>query len=399
MNEKNKLNWKKTLDDAFLEIDEKVRLGESLSNDIPVEVLRRIDSWKYGEYGWESPVNLLVTESWYKWLNPRQDICIIWAKAGEKKIPGGFSIRTQDEKYTVPFVNKFNIYKNFCSRNSGMQGSRALEKNNLRSSGTRIERNSNLGQAVKFDIDLFKNILNDINDGGKQGAENIFKYILEIAIKRKKAISSKLESMLDRSKLKKGFNENILFEALEQIQDPQFVRSVVACFLKSLTRNTKKFANSQVENLTGSKTGADARSGTPGDLWIKQNDLIIFGCEVKDSSKKFGFDILSAVEERIVGFPDLRDYLLITGSHRSVDPETESDPQWEVKLEAIRQSGCRVHLFTINEFIKFLCLTSSADENLIAEISKILAVTLDLKVNTIQNWENILNSYSDQSRL
>ena len=143
------------LDSAF---DEAVVLQEHQINAIiPEKLLARLQGWEYGKYGHTSTVNLMITASWYKWLFPEQDVCKIWSRDHKKKvIEGGYGIRSVDEKYTVPLVNKTRIAEGFCSPNSGMQGSRAIEK--MRGS-LRIGRNTPIEQAVSFDMNLYFSIL------------------------------------------------------------------------------------------------------------------------------------------------------------------------------------------------------------------------------------------------
>ena len=147
------------LDEAYVRVADAVAKEESVGSDLPTILKRNIDAWNFGGYGWTSPVNLLMTAAWVKHVDAPQDVCLIWARNTEGPIPGGFSIRSMDEKFTVPLVNKYTIFNQFCSNNSGMQGSRALEKSKLREAGTRIERDSELGQRVSFDIVLFQTLI------------------------------------------------------------------------------------------------------------------------------------------------------------------------------------------------------------------------------------------------
>ena len=150
---------------------------EEIIENIPETLVSRINTWQFGSYGWTSPVNIMLTCAWYKWLNPLQDTCKIWAQDHQKnKIEGGFALRTLDEKYTVRIIAKLRIAKNFCSSNSGMQGTRAIEK--MRGIG-RIDRDTPLEQSVKFDMKLFQEILNDINECSSEEAKNVFKLLLK----------------------------------------------------------------------------------------------------------------------------------------------------------------------------------------------------------------------------
>lgn len=389
----NEDNWSQNLDNALKEVKASISDGLTFSKKIPRSVRNNIDKWKFGHYGWTSPVNLILTAAWYKWFNPHQDVCIIWAKSGNEKIPGGFSLRSIDEKYTVKFISKHDIYKNFCSANSGMQGSRALEKNNLRARKERINRDSDLGQTVKFEIKLFQNILNDINDQDSSGAENYFKYLLEKSLYiQKKRQNNELAIEKEFADLD-GFHKKPFLEATQLIKDPQFIKCIGSLYLWVLVSHTIKFSRGILKGVKDPKTGADARSRTPGDIWIEVDDKPILACEVKDKTKTFSFEILSAINDRIKINQNVKNYICLTSADIAVDRHTIRDLIWEKRIEEIRDKGCKVQFFTISEILEQIDILIPEKGQIYSVFTNLLIKTSDLKIDTLDSWNKILSKH------
>lgn len=384
------------IEEAYHEVEAIVEDGNSLGSSLPQIIKTRIDSWKYGKYGWIAPVNLMMTAAWYKWINPAQDICLMWADDNDnRKIQGGFSIRSADESITVKLVAKYGLYKHFCSSNSGMQGSRALEKNQLRSMHKRIDRDSELGQRVSWDLQLFKHIMNDINEQPPEGAKLIFQYFLELAIRNKIKRQKELDAVpkierTDKSKLK-----NIIFSSLNQIKDPQFVKVICSSLLNHLLSGCKKFTTFKLTGIRGFRTGADARARTPGDCWFTRGDDICVGCEVKDSTKQFDFEILSAVEDRWENNPAMEYYFLITAADEAVPETVRKDPYWQKKLASLSKRGLEVIPITVCVLFDWVELFTDIDEQFINDTSELLKRMKDLKDDTLEIWSAILNMYSN----
>ena len=384
------------LDSCVVAAIEAIKNNSSFGNNIPGSLRERVDSWQYGKYGWTSPVNLMMTAAWVKWLKNDQDVCKIWARDNDgKAIEGGFSIRSCDEKYTVPLIGQYCLHRQFCSPNSGMQGTRALEKNRLRAAHKRIDRNADLGQKVKFDILLFQNILNDISELNSVQARNAFCFFIEKALLVKNNIIANEKSIPVASIDETIVIKRTILTAVNSFKDPQFVKVVVAAMLDLAISNFKQFEGYDLKGLDGAQTAADARSKTPGDLWIcnKIGDVIV-GCEVKDSSKTFNFEILAATDDRIKIFPTIKHYLLITAANQSVSPKVRNNPQWDTFVRSFENKNVIVSTITLEEFVNILCLFSEINNHLLNKISDILKITLSLKVDTITNWTSILKAIS-----
>lgn len=159
------------------ELIKEVKAGDDIV--VPPLISRNLSKWKWGSYGWVSPASLIVTAAWHKYLYPSVDCCRIWASdENGKPIPGGYSIRSADENVTIPMFAKHDLCKGFCSPNSGMQGSRAIEK--MRGS-KRLNRDFAQTQRTVFDLKLFASILNDINELTSDQAKEVLRYLISLA--------------------------------------------------------------------------------------------------------------------------------------------------------------------------------------------------------------------------
>jgi len=368
---------------------EAVEKQTSAGDQIPANLKRRIGEWKYGAYGWTSPVNLLITAAWVKALYPSQDVCMIWAKDGDgKAIAGGYSIRTLDEKITVPIVSRFDIWPDFCSNNSGMQGSRALEKAR---GASRVERNASLSQRVLFDLSLFANTLNDINELDAEKARAACQCFFEIGFHVKRKRDATLKILMAS---KAGGHKDVVgfvLDACETMRDPQFVRSVVAAVLVLMLKHQPQFRDATLKGIESKKTGADTQTTGSGDLWIEQNGFPSLAVEVKDNTKTFDFAILSAVNARLKNNPTLKTYFMITAAETALSIHVASDSQWNKQLDELRRGfGCAIVVMTLRDFLGIAACLLPIENELLNAISKCLGTTPDLKKETLSEWIRIL---------
>lgn len=371
-------------DEAVRKVDEGHSFGTLIKNSICVRILR----WQFGEYGWTSPVNLLITAAWTKWLHPDQDVCKIWAKDSKNNpITGGFSLRSADESFTVPLVCRLNIFPGFCSNNSGMQGTRAIEKARA---ACRIDRDTRLEQRVLFDLELFVNIMNDINDLKSEEAKFVFQYLIEQGYRKKLQIA-KGKAALKGTEIDSRKNAyDLVIKAASLIHDPQFIKVLVGSCLDLIAKQTENFHDCTVEGIYDQKTGANARSLAPGDIWLSKNKSPVLGCEVKDASKEFGFEILSAVRERIKSNPTLTRYWLVTASETAIKHTVASDPEWSKQLREFRKSGCIISIFTFRALLALVDSLIHIDGILPDIITGHLVETSDLKNETIAKWNELI---------
>jgi len=381
---KNAQEIRRLLDEAYLEVEKALVANPDASIALPESLKTLIEKWSYGVTGWTSPLNILLTASWYKWLNPKQDVCIIWSENGNgEPIPGGYSVRSYDEGFTVPLVTKHDLYKEFCSSNSGMQGARSLEK--ARGIG-RINPNGEISQKVRYDLKLFAETLNEINRADAVLAKKVFQYYLLKATRLK---VKRLEGLikLQRLKPKTGTDSWLAVrQALNSAKDPQFVKTIAATCLHSISRN----AGYILGGLDSAMTGADARSGGPGDLHLSMNGEPRVGIEIKDASRKIGFSILSAVRERILN-NNLSQYMVIVDSQSQLEDEVREDPEWIRQIDAMRSSGCPVVILGLEQLWSIARVTAS-DAKLMEIVADLIPKTTSLKKGTADHWIKAVSS-------
>ena len=384
-------NWVEVEKRVARAAEESVRaysLKKTFAGFIPKSLRARIDSWQFGHYGWTSPVNLMITACWIKWLYPSQDICKIWAKdAQNKPIPGSYSIRSFDERITVPLVSKLGVYYNFCSNNSGMQGTRAIEKTRV---ATRLNRNTKLDQRVLFDLSLFVNIMNDINDLRPNLAFRAFQYFIEIGCRKAGERKLKLEELKSQAYSKEGDIARAILTSLQEIKDPQFVKIIGVTLTSKLACYSNLFKGGQLFGAEGTKTGANARSKEPGDIWLEIKGEPILAVEVKDASKQFGFEILSAVEDRYNNNRHLAFYILLTAAESAVPEKVLSDKAWQTNIERLRRLGLKIHLTTFRNLLVLLSILGPIDASYIEAVNAYLSTSPDLKLNTLTQWKGII---------
>ena len=356
---------------------------EVIIKNIPSTLVSRINKWRFGSYGWTSPVNIILTCAWYKWLNPLQDTCKIWAQDHKgNKIEDGFPLRTLDEKYTVRIVAKLRISKNFCSSNSGMQGTRAIEK--MRGIG-RIDRDTPLEQSVKFDMKLFQEILNDIDDCSAEEAKNVFKLLLKRGLQKRAEREASLKNLNSKNS-KYCLPEDIL-DFASSLQDPQFYKAISVVVMTEIVNSNIKLSGLTINGVAGAKTAADARARSAGDFWFEdENGESFVAVEVKDSTKKIGFDILAAIESRKENCPSIRNYFLISAAREAVATRDLHDPAWMKAISDMREIGLNVLIYPLHELFSLSCLNAEFISKFSSDLNKVLPEIDDLKQGTIEKW-------------
>jgi hypothetical protein len=275
------------------------------NSEIPLKLRQRLDSWSWGTTGWTSPTNLIVTAAWRKAFYPKEDCCKIWARdALNNPIAGGYSIRTADETVTVPIFSKYSLTTGFCSSNSGMQGSRAIEKS--RAFG-RINRGVELEQRTVFNFTLFADILNDINDLSQSKAYAALSYIIDIAYRSKDERTKSDKMIMDIS-------PNIdLIDFSIVVKDPEFIKCVTAACFAALFLD----AGFEITGVADHKTAADGRAAKPGDLTVARDGKPMIAIEVKDRSRKLDWQNLSSARQIIGKFPRLDTFCFVLESRKS----------------------------------------------------------------------------------
>jgi hypothetical protein len=354
---------------------------------LPNRLVSRLRNWKYGEYGWTSPVNLLMTACWYKHLHYSQDVCKIWAEdSSGRGIPGGFSIRTFDESVTVKVINRLEIAANFCSGNSGMQGSRAIEK--MRDAG-RISRTTQLKQRVLFDIDLFSNILNDINELDRESAKLCFQFFISKGLEIKLLRQSQASSLYTVKKSNPCKIYSLLVNSCKTIQDPEFVRAVAASLIFS--KHKGDYLNAVMHGLAGHKTAANTQSNDPGDIWLSVNGRPIIAAEVKDSSYRFGHTHISNARNRSAVNHTVQLYYLVTASDYPIESDALEDQRLFERFDHSAESGLFIIATTIRDLAQETLFKAEDKVLVVSTINSFLQVMPSLKVSTLSKWKDMVD--------
>lgn len=269
-------------------------------NAIPSKLLNDLNQWHWGSYGWVSPASLMFTAAWRKYYYPTVDCCMIWATdENNHPIPGGYSIRSEDEGISIPLLAKHDLCEGFCSPNSGMQGSRAIEK--MRSL-KRLNRNFDTAQRTLFDLKLFASILNQINELEHAQLLELIKFFIctskDIRTKRN-ATNATL-----RTKVTASFD---LLGFLSSIPDPEFTKCVTAACLGALYQNNGLV----VTGVDDFKTAADARAKKPGDVTLEKENVPVIAVEVKDKTQHIDWNNIERAKRIINQHAQLSTFLFV----------------------------------------------------------------------------------------
>ncbi|MGB0639095.1 MAG: hypothetical protein ACPGTU_07185 [Myxococcota bacterium] len=366
------------LDEIAQRVGHMVSVGESYRSNLPDELADAVDRWKFGQYGYDSPTNILLTSAWVKALDPDQNIHICFITK-----EGGYNGRDMDEKYTVPLVAKYGIYEQFCSRNSGFQGSRKIE--NQKRSGV-LSRNDFNG-SVRWDKSTFFDIMEGINSDSTL-ARKAFHYLIEKGFIAKNRIEAERQQLLNEdSGCRDKFSAfKLLTKESIAIRDPQFHKALVAAFMQELYEGQGFL----VGGLGGARTGADARDQSPGDLWSELAGNVVEGVEVKDMTHTFDWRHIAAASDRIRHHPNIALYTLVTTGNKAVSDEIAND-EWLAHCEKKQDElGTRIRAVTYAELLEQNWYLDFA--KIVHRVTRLLAngEIPDIKSGTLQQWKTLI---------
>lgn len=339
---------------------------------IPNEIFINLKKWKWGKYGWVSPASLIFTASWRKYYYPDKDCCKIWA-VDEKNvsIDGGYSIRSEDEKVSIPLLAKYDLCKGFCSPNSGMQGSRALEKMRYLK---RINKNISTSTKTVFDLGLFAEILNQINELNEEESLEVIKYLIVTA----KDIKSKRIKSDSELKETKDVNIDIL-DFLSKTRDPELTKCIVATCLDIIFNNHGLI----LEGVSDYKTAADARSKKPGDLLLTRDNNPIIAVEVKDKTQTIDWNNIERAIRIIDANPTLINFIFVLENRQASSNSIVQEMVSSSQLSSGR--GAKISIFSLHDL--YLLALSISDELSITNItSENLTIAPNIKPETKEKW-------------
>jgi hypothetical protein len=344
---------------------------------IPHDLLENLKKWKWGKYGWVSPASLMFTAAWRKYYYPDVDCCKIWASdENNKPIPGGYSIRSEDEGVSIPILAKHDLCEGFCSPNSGMQGSRAIEKMRTLK---RLNTDFDTAQRTLFDLKLFANIMNQINNLNKEQLLEVLRYFICTA-KAIKAIRIETNKTLNQEN-SAVFN---VLETLADIHDPELTKCVVAACMKVIF-------NQPGFNITGVddyKTAADARARKPGDLTVEKNGTSLLAIEVKDKTQKIDWNNIERAKRIISAHPELKGFVFVLESR---DAATSPLINEMVKSSQLTTGEGKI-ISIMSLFALYQIAIPMVSENEFVNLtSKYITEAPAIKPETKKTWLSILN--------
>jgi hypothetical protein len=305
-------------------------------------------------------------------------VCKIWANNEKKeKIPGGFSIRSADESITVQVFSKYDLCKGFCSDNSGMQGTRAIEKSR---GHVRLDRDFKATQSTVFDLELFASIMNDIDDLTEEQALETFKYLIV------KAKSIKADIEKSNASIEKGEGKSFdLLKMLRDTNDPELTKCVFgACF--EAIYGPQGFELSGIEDQ---KTAADTRAKKPGDLTLEKEGKSLVSIEVKDKTQDIDWDNIEKAKKILERHKDVVTFIFALESRSSV--VTDIVKEMTVSKQLNEGLGDKIVIMSLHDAYR-MALAMTDEESIRRRTGQFLTKAPAIKVNTRDKWVELTKS-------
>lgn len=355
------------------ELDELIDKTVSYDQDaLPKRLLAYLSKWKWGKYGWVSPASLMYTAAWRKYYYPDIDCCKIWASdENNKPIPGGYSIRSEDESISIPLLAKHDLCEGFCSPNSGMQGNRAIEKMRTLK---RLDIDFDSAQRTLFDLKLFAGIMNEINDLQSPELLELLKYFICTA-KKIKAHRDAVNLTLNQGS-KASFG---ILDFLAEIHDPELTKCVVAACMQ-IVFDKHGISISGVDDY---KTAADARAGKPGDLTVEKNGVPLLAIEVKDKTQKIDWNNIERAKRIITAHPELKGFVFVLESRDAATNKLINEMLKSSQLSA--GGGKLISIMSLFSLYQ-LALPIESENAMINITSKFITMAPAIKPETKEKW-------------
>lgn len=339
---------------------------------IPSTLLEDLSRWRWGSYGWVSPASLMFTAAWHKYYYPTVDCCKIWASdENNHPIPGGYSIRSEDESISIPLLAKYDLCEGFCSPNSGMQGSRAIEKMRTLK---RLNRDFDTAQRTIFDLKLFASILNQINELNRGQLLELIKFFICTAkgIREKRyAVNATL-----RAESKASFD---LLDYLGTVADPEFTKCVTAACLNLLY----KAHGLTVSGIDDFKTAADARAKKPGDVTLERAGIPVIAVEVKDKTQRIDWNNIERAKRIINQHTSLQTFLFVLESRDAATNSTINEMVRSPQLKTI--DGKKISIISLHNLFGMVCSVAK-EADLINLTGQYLSIAPAVKPETKTAW-------------
>ena len=279
-------------------------------------------------------VSVLVTLLTKKIITPSQDV-----RQHRADLDNGFSGRTLDTKIITPFMlKKFGIH--FAMAESGWL-SRTLEQ----SEAYTLSYKGKISSTVKMP---FLNILNDIELLGVD-PEAYLKILLAKLILQKKdydqtitnTISKKIEGVVTISGIMMILKE--FFNSSSSRSPVIAVKTILDLLLDEII----KYKGKKIPALEAHTT-SDRKSGSSGDILIKDNGATFESFEIKHNIQIDSRIILN-VKDKLEKTP-VPKYFILTTSTPTINPD-DAEAVQETINEIYQQFGCDVIISNLQEFI------------------------------------------------
>ena len=349
------------------------------ASKLPVKILTDLKKWKWGSYGWVSPASLMFTAAWHKYYYPAIDCCKIWAAdENGNAIPGGYSIRSEDEGVSIPLLAKYDLCEGFCSPNSGMQGSRAIEKMRTLK---RLNTDFDTAQRTLFDLKLFASILNQTNDLNSAQLLELIKWFICTAKQiRTKRIA---ENAALQTRTEVSFD---LLRFLNDIPDPEFTKCVTAACLAFLY-DKNGFAVTGIEDF---KTAADARAKKPGDLTLEKDGKFKIAVEVKDKTQHIDWNNIERAKRIINLHSSLSSFIFVLESRDAATSSLINEMVQSAQLST--PDGKIISILSLHSLYQ-LAIVNTTETEIINLTAKYLATAPAVKPETKAAWLKAISSH------
>lgn len=349
------------------------------ASKIPTKILADLKKWKWGSYGWVSPASLMFTAAWHKYYYPCIDCCKIWAAdENGSTIPGGYSIRSEDEGVSIPLLAKYDLCEGFCSPNSGMQGSRAIEKMRTLK---RLNKDFDTAQRTIFDLKLFASILNQINDLNSAQLLELIKWFICTAKQIRAKRTAENEALQTQTEV--SFD---LLRFLSTVPDPEFTKCVTAACL-SFLYSKNGFVVTGIEDF---KTAADARAKKPGDLTLEKDGSFRVAVEVKDKTQHIDWNNIERAKRIINLHTSLSSFIYVLESRDAATCSLINEMVRSPQLST--PDGKIISIMSLHTLYQ-LAIANTSETDLINLTAKYLATAPAVKPETKAAWLKAIKSH------
>lgn len=325
-------------------------------------------------------VSALITSLVKKIESPEQDV-----RQHKTELKGGYSGRTFDTKYTTPFLK---------------------EKFRRISMGESAWLTRSLEQAYPFDLKFggkirdkevksaFLNTLNDLEVNKAKPAP----YLISLFILLSQVIKP-MEIIYNKNKK----NKKVDIESIIRLLKLHFFHKykvagasrlpVIAIYsiYQLLIQNISRFSNKKLNELR-SHTSADLRAGI-GDIEVLDEDNEYFeGAEIK-FGWQISYEMVRTAYEKLKKTNLNRYYILTTSEPNLVEEDRERIYEF---IDKVRKAhGCEIIVNGLIHSIKYYLRLLPDPEKFIKiyteNLSKDFSNKADIKIDHIQEWQNILN--------